>query len=75
MAGRKQRTPGPWDKSPAGAAYRAKYRREHYTSIAATVDKETGKAYREACRAAGIPISRPLADAIADVIAGKYKAL
>lgn len=71
---RKQRD-RPWDKTPAAAAYRAAYHREHYTRISATVDKATGKAYRDACKAAGIPISRPLMDAIADVLAGKYKPL
>lgn len=72
MATRKNR---PWDTTPAGMAYRAAYQREHYTKITATIDKDTGRAYRDACRAAGIPISRPLMDAIADVLAGKYRPL
>lgn len=68
-----KRKRGNWNKTPQGIAYNRQYIKDHYMTLRVQVPIAQGEAYKAACQEAGITYGRPLSDAIADVISGKYR--
>lgn len=58
-----------WDKTPAAAEYRSKFRREHYATISIDVTPETKEALDRAAKKAGMSRAKLITQLITDYLA------